>query len=168
VSKFAVVLISALACALSFSSAAEAKSVSKYCKLLSSRDIGRPLGDPSIRTRSVTLAYPSEKKSNKGRVTFCSHMSPTDLVAQTSVVKFGSNAAAKSEFAAVVHREKKSVKVVKTSGPWNDAYYMGRDGFIVLKGRFMFHLQYASETHGIQGVTQKVVTSLSAKAARKL
>lgn len=167
-SKFAVVLVSTLVGALSLSSTAEAKSVSKYCKLLSGRDIGRPLGDPSIRTRSVTLAYPSVKKSNKGRATFCSHMSPTDLVAQTSVVKFSSNAAAKSEFAAVIHRERKAVKVIKTSGPWNDGYYMGRDGFIFLRGRFMFHLEYASQTHGIQGVTQKVVTNLSVKAARKL
>lgn len=167
-SKFAAVLVSALVCALSLSSAAEAKSVSKYCKLLSGQDIGHPLGDPSIRTTSVTLAYPSAKKANKGRVTFCSHKSPSDLVAQTSVATFASNAAARSEFAAVVHRERKAVKVVKTPGPWNDAYYMGSEGFIVLKGRFMFHLQYASQTHGIQGVTQKVVTNLSAKAARQL
>jgi hypothetical protein len=168
VSKFVVVLASAVVCALSLSSSAEAKSVSKYCRLLSGRDIGRPLGAPRIATRSVTLTYPSARKSDRGRMTLCSHMSPTDLVAQTSVARFDSSAAARNEFAAVVHREMKAVRVAKTRGPWDDGYYMGRDGFIVLKGRYLFHLEYASQTHGIQGVTRKVVTNLSAKAARKL
>lgn len=167
-SKFATVLIGVLLGALNLASASEAKTVSKYCRLLSGKQIGRPLRASNVSTSSVTLRYPSETKSAKGKLTLCSHRIPSDLIAQTSVAKFTNSKGARAEFAATVHRERKTYHVVKTRGPWNDAYYLGEDGFVALKGKFIFHIQYASGARGFSSITAQMLAQLAAGAVRKL
>jgi hypothetical protein len=161
-----MVLLGALMSALVLSSTASA-GVSKYCTLLSGHDIGRPLGVSSLRVSGVSLAYPSQAKG-KGRITLCSHKTPSDTVAETSVAKFTNTTGARNEFAAIVHREQKMAKVRKMSGPWSDAYFLGQDGFVVLKGKFMFHIQYASGAPRYSSITPKTLAGLAAKAVRKL
>jgi hypothetical protein len=159
-------LLGVLVSALVLSSAASA-GVSKYCTLLSAGDIGRPLGTSNVRVRSVSVAYPSLTKA-RGRITLCSHRTTSDTIAESSVAKFTKASGAKNEFAAIVHREQRTLKVRKTSGPWSDAYYLGKDGFVVLKGKFMFHIQYASGAPWYSKVTASFLGGLAGKAARKL
>jgi hypothetical protein len=166
VSKFAIALLAALLSALALSSTASA-GVSKYCSLVSGRDIAKPLGAGKATASSVSLAYPSQA-GGKGTVTLCSYRVRRDVVAETSIGKFTNAAGARREFAALVHREQKSGQAVKTRGAWTDAYYLGSDGFLVLKGRYMFHLEYASGAAGYSRITPKVLARLSAKATRRL
>jgi hypothetical protein len=135
-----MVLLGALPGALAASPISQARSVSRYCSLLSAKEIGRPLRVGHVRTTSVTLAYPSVAKADKGRITLCSHEVPSDLIAQTSVARFTSVAGAKN------------------GGPWADAYSLGRDGFVVLKRKYMFHIQYASGAPGFSNTTAKTLS----------
>jgi hypothetical protein len=166
VSKFSVVLLGALVSALVLSSTASA-GVSKYCRLLSAGEIGRPMGTSQLRAQGVSIAYPSQTKA-KGRITICSFRTRADTIAQTSVAKFTNATGARREFAAIIHREQKAGTAKKTSGPWSDAYYLGQDGFVVLKGRYMFHIQYASGIPGYSNVTPKFLAGLAGRAVRKL
>lgn len=162
-----MVLLGALLSALVLSSTASA-GVSSYCKLLSAHQVARPLGLKTVKTSSVSLAYPGQA-GGKGEITLCSHRTPRDLVAETSVTKFTSASGARREFSVVVHSEQKAGRATKTHGSaWTDAYYFGTDGFLVLKGRFMFHIQYASGAPGYGRITQKVIAGLGARAVRKL
>lgn len=161
-----MVLVGALLSALVLSSTASA-GVSKYCTLLSARDIARPLGLGTLKTTSLSVFYPAVA-GGKGRITLCSHSRSRDMVAETSVAKFSNAGGAKREFAALIHREQRAGHATKTKGPWNDAYFMGGDGFMVLKGKYMFHIQYASGAPGYSRITSKTLASLAAKAVRKL
>lgn len=168
VSKIAMLLLGALLSALVLSSTSQAKSVSKYCTLIRGQDIARPVQAANVRTSSVAVSNPSLTRA-KGRLTLCTHKVGTEVVAQSSVAAFGNAKAAKGEFAALIHRQQKNhARIVKTGGPWNDAYFMGEDGFLIQKGRYMFHIQYASGAPGYSSITSKTLARLAAKAARKL
>jgi hypothetical protein len=168
VSKFAVVLLGALVGALVLSSTASA-GVSKYCKLLPGSAIARPVRAANVRTSSVAIPNPSLTKA-KGRLTLCTHKVGISVVAQTSVAALSNAKAARGEFAALVHRQKRNGApvLVKTRGPWNDAYFMGRDGLLVLQGRYMFHIQYASGAPGYSRITSKTLAGLAGRAVAKL
>jgi hypothetical protein len=161
-----MVFLGALVSALVLSSTAGA-SVPKYCRLLSARDIGRPFKVSQLRVQSVSIPYPSQTKA-KGKITLCSHKTRADTIAQTSVAKFANATGARNEFAAIIHREQKAGTAKKTSGPWSDAYFLGQDGFVALKGRYMFHIQYASGVPGYANVTPKFLAGLAGKAVHKL
>ena len=161
-----MVFLGVLMSALVLSSAASAKT-SKYCSVLSGHDVGRPLGISSLRVQSVTVKFPSVARGN-GRVTLCTLSTPADSVAETSVAKCTSATGARNEFAAIIHRERKSVRAKKTSGPWTDAYFLQQDGFLTLKGRYMFHIQYASGAQNYSHITPKVLAGLAAKAVKSL
>jgi hypothetical protein len=165
VSKFAMLLLGALLGALVLSSTAGAAS--KYCSVLSGREIGRPLGLHSLRVSSVSLAYPAQA-GGRGKITLCSYKAAGDTVAETSVAKFTNAAGARREFASIIHREQRAGQAKKTKGPWTDAYDVGSDGFIALDGRWMFHIQYASGAQGYSNATPKVLARLAARAVRKL
>jgi hypothetical protein len=168
VSKFVVVLLGALVSALILSSTASA-GVSKYCKLIPGQAIARPVRASNVKTSSVAIPNPSLTKA-KGRLTLCTHRTRNGVVAQTSVAALSSAKAAKGEFAALIHRQKRNGAPVlqKTRGPWNDAYFMGQDGLLVLKGRYMFHIQYASGAPGYSSITAKTLTGLAGRAVAKL
>lgn len=161
-----MVIVVTLLGALALASSARA-GVSKYCTLLSAHEVADPLGLETVRTSSVSVPYPSQTGA-KGKITLCSHKTPNDLVAETSVAKFSNPAGAMREFSTLVHREQKAGEVTKTSGPWNAAYYLGRDGFVALRGRYMFHVQYASGAPGYSRITSKTLASLAGRAVRKL
>jgi hypothetical protein len=160
-----MLLLGALLSALVLSSTAGAAS--KYCSVLSGREIGRPLGIHSLRVSSVSLAYPAQA-GGKGKLTLCSHKTTRDTVAETSVARFSNAAGARREFASIIHRERRAGHAKKTTGPWTDAYYIGSDGFVALDGRSMFHIQYASGAPRYSNVTPKVLAGLAAKALKKL
>jgi hypothetical protein len=168
VSKLAVVLLGALVSALVLSSTASA-GVSKYCKLLPGQAIARPVQAANVRTSSVAIPNPSLTKA-KGRLTLCTHKVRASVVAQTSVAALNNAKAAKGEFAALIHRQQKNRApvVTKTRGPWNDAYFLGQDGLIVLKGRYLFHIQYASGAPGYSKITSKTLAGLAGRAVAKL
>jgi hypothetical protein len=168
VSKFAVVLLSALLSALALSSTASA-GVSKYCKLLPGSAIARPVLAPNVKTESVSVENPSLTRA-KGRLTLCTHKVRGNVVAQTSVAALSNAKAARGEFAALIHRQQKNRApvVTKTRGPWSDAYFLGQDGLLVLKGRYLFHIQYASGAPGYSKITSKTLASLAGRAVVKL
>lgn len=168
-SKIALVFVSTLLAALMTSSTSEAKSISKYCTLLSAREIGRPVNASGVRASSVTLKYPALTGA-RGRMTICSHSTSADLIAQTSVTKFLSASGANAEFRALVLREGKQnhISAAKVPGPWTAGYFMHQDGFVALKGKFVFHIQYASGASGFANLSSRTLASLSARAVRKL
>jgi hypothetical protein len=161
-----MVLLGALLSALVLSSTASA-GVSRYCKLLTARQVARPLGLKTVRTTSTSLSIPG-KVGGRGRITLCAHKTPSDLVAESSVSKFDDATGARTAFASVVHSEQKAGRATKVHGAWTDAYDFGMDGFLVLKGRFMFHIQYASGAPGYARITSKVIAGLATRAVRKL
>ena len=167
-SKFAVVLLGALLSALLVSSTANA-AVSKYCKLLPGQAIARPVHAANVRTQSVSLPNPSLTRA-KGRLTLCSHKTDRGVVAQTSVAALGGAKAAGKEFAALIHRQRRNgaTTLVKTRGPWADAYFLGQDGLLVLKDRYMFHIQYASGAPGYSRITSQTLAGLAGRAVAKL
>lgn len=167
-SKFAVVLLGALVSALVLSSTASA-GVSKYCTLIRGQDIARPVHAANVRTESVSIPNPSLTRA-KGRLTLCSHKTDHGVVAQTSVAALGNAKAARREFSALIHRQKRNraATMLKTRGPWSDAYFLGQDGLIVLKGRYLFHIQYASGAPGYSKITSKTLAGLAGRAVAKL
>lgn len=166
-SKFPLVLLSALVSALVLSSTASA-GVSRYCKLLPGSAIARPVLAPNVRTESVAIPNPSLTKA-KGRLTLCTHKVRGQVVAQTSVAALGNAKAARGEFSALIHRQQRNrAQVTKTRGPWNDAYFLGQDGLLVLKGRYLFHIQYASGAPGYSKITSKTLAGLAGRAVAKL
>jgi hypothetical protein len=167
VSKFTIFLLGGLLSALVLSSTASA-GVSKYCKLIPGQDIARPVQAANVKTESVSIPNPSLTKV-KGRLTLCTHKTANGVVAQTSVTALGNAKAARGEFAALIHRQKRNrARVTKTGGPWSEAYFMGQDGFLVLKGRYMFHIQYASGAPGYSRITSKTLAGLAGRAVAKL
>ncbi|WP_155891832.1 hypothetical protein [Conexibacter woesei] len=160
-------LLGTLLSALVLSSTASA-GVSKYCKLLPGQAIARPVEAANVKTSSIAISNPSLTKA-KGRLTLCTHKVGGEVVAQTSVASFGNATAAKGEFAALIHRQQRAhARLIKTSGPWNDAYYMGEDGFLVQKGRYTFHIQYASGAPGYSKITSRTLAGLAGRAVAKL
>jgi hypothetical protein len=163
-----MLLVGALLSALVLSSTASA-GVSKYCKLLPGQAIARPVKARNVRTESVSIPNPSLTRV-RGRLTLCTHKVSGQVVAQTSVAALGNGKAAKGEFAALIHRQQRNraATVTKTRGPWNDAYFLGQDGLLVLKGRYLFHIQYASGAPGYSSITSKTLAGLAGRAVAKL
>lgn len=163
-----MLIFGALVSALALSSTASA-GVSKYCKLLPGQDIARPVLAANVRTESVSIPNPSLTKV-RGRLTLCTHKVGGQVVAQTSVAALGNAKAARGEFSALIHRQRRnrSATVIKTRGPWSDAYFLGQDGLIVLKGRYLFHIQYASGAPGYSKITSKTLAGLAGRAVAKL
>lgn len=162
-----MLLLGALVSALVLSSTASA-DVSKYCRLLPGQDIARPVRAANVRTESVAIPNPSLTKA-KGRLTLCTHKVGISVVAQTSVAALNNAKAARGEFTALIHRQQRNrAQVTKTRGPWNDAYFLGQDGFLVLKGRYMFHIQYASGAPGYSRITSQTLAGLAGRAVAKL
>ncbi|WCB96759.1 hypothetical protein DSM104299_05527 [Baekduia alba] len=165
-----MVLLCALLGALALTTTTASAGVSKQCKLLSPADVGRPVGMKHLSLRGVTTSNPS-LTGVKGRLVLCDFRYPsTGTVASSSVATLPSAGAARKEFSAQVHREQRQpgLKTRKLSGPWDDAYWLGHDGILVLKGRYIFHLQYADGLAKFSAVTQGVLSGLGAKAARRL
>ncbi|HEY6761616.1 MAG TPA: hypothetical protein VI318_19095 [Baekduia sp.] len=167
-SRLAIMLTGALLGALLLTATASA-GVSKHCRLISRTDIGSPVGMSHLRLSGTTVANPSLTGA-KGRLALCDFSDATvGTVASTSIATLGSPTAARKEFSAQIHKARRTMKTRKLAEPfWNDGYYLGKDGILVLKGRYIFHLQYASGLKRFSQVTVPVLTILSAKAVNKL
>jgi hypothetical protein len=143
-----------------------------YCRLISDRDLGKPVGVTKLSVQPASLVNPSLTKA-KGRITLCQFSAGGSIgvVAQTSVSRFANTRAARGEFDALVKnaRAQNHVKTTRMAGPWTIGFLLGpQDGLLVTKGRYIFHIQYASGAPGFSKITPKTLAGLAGKATRKL
>jgi hypothetical protein len=167
-----MVLLCALLSALVLSSGAGAKSTSKYCSLIATKDLGKPVGVKRLSVLSTTIPNPSITKA-KGTLTLCQFSvgGSVGVVVQTSVARIATARAARAEFDALVknERSRNHVRTRRMSGPWSAGFLLGtQDGLLVTKGRYIFHIQYASGAPGYSRITPHVLAGLAGRAARKL
>jgi hypothetical protein len=172
VSRLSIVLICALLGALALTTSTAGAATSKYCRLISDRDLGRPVGVTKLSVRSSAIPNPSITGA-KGTLTLCQFVGGGNLgvVAQTSVARLGSAGAARKEFDALVKnaRTQNHLKTTRMAGPWTIGFLLGpEDGLLVTKGRYIFHIQYASGAPGFSKITPKTLAGLAGKATRKL
>lgn len=135
----------------------------KYCRLISAIDVGKGVHLSGLRVASNHVPSPTLTR-RPGTLTLCSYSHGKDYIAESSVLTMGSAAAARAEYRAETQaREADGEHGRKVKGSWTGAYQLGLDEIYVVKGRYLFHLQYH-----VPGVAGGTVRHLARKAARKL